>query len=328
MLRKQLLVALICLATGFNIIGMEKQAQVITLVGPDNQEFQAPEEIALQSEQIKDLLAMGGQEATAKRVEFKDIPSKTLQDIAAFMWSVYLHKDLKGDKLLLDAVDKEVKINDLIAFIKAADFLDLKIALTFAASRILADEKLTETVVKKIGTGELGTAVKNSIYTYLLSGKEIKWDQIPGSFGFSIQDYLDYRPQQIQVNKNGVLDLSHLAINNLAGLENIPNKETIKLLHLHDNEIQQIPAEAFAGLNNLEWLYLSNNQIQQIDAQAFAGLANLEVLNLGNNKIQQIHGKALAGLTNLQLLDLRYNPLSKETKTMLRTALPGVSILF
>ncbi len=328
MLRKQLLVALICLAAGLNIISMEKQAQVITLVGPDNQEFQAPEEIALQSEQIKDLLAMGGQEATAKRIEFKNIPSKTLQDIAAFMWSVYLHKDLKGDKLLLDAVDKEVKINDLIAFIKAADFLDLKIALTFAASRILADEKLTETVVKKIGTGELGTAVKNSIYTYLLSGKEIKWDQISGSFGFSVQDYLDYRPQVFQINDYGRLNLRNLAINNLAGLQNIPKKETIEDLDLGENRIKQIPAQAFAGLNNLGGLYLSSNQIQQISAQAFVGLNNLQMLYLSSNQIRQIPAQAFAELNILQWLYLHNNPLSEETKTMLRTALPEVYIEF
>ena len=66
------------------------QAETITLVSNEGQEFQIPKDIALQAGQIEALLAnpLSG-EAGSNTLEFKNISSSLMEDLAQFMWALY-----------------------------------------------------------------------------------------------------------------------------------------------------------------------------------------------------------------------------------------------
>ncbi len=158
-------------------------------------------------------------------------------------------------------------------------------------------------------------------------GKELKislWTKrnFPGQtpeqvlyYGFSIQDYLDspvLRKPQITLTNYGEtkqLNWYSKRINNLHGLQNIPNIKTVQSLSLADNQLTTIQPNAFAGLPNLTTLKLAKNQLSTIPINAFAGLTNLTMLNLSSNQLKDIQPNAFAGLTNLTHLSLRYNQL-------------------
>ncbi len=164
---------------------------------------------------------------------------------------------------------------------------------------------------------------------YLKYGKELKlsdWikKHFPGQtpeqvldYGFSINDYLN---SPVLINKIQIttrwgetqLNLSNMKINNLHGLQKIPNIDTVQILHLNNNQqLTIIQSKAFAGLTNLQTLYLVHNQqLSTILTDAFAGLTNLEVLYLENNQLSTIQSNAFADLTNLQTLYLNNNQLS------------------
>ncbi len=187
---------------------------------------------------------------------------------------------------------------------------------------------------------------------YLTYGRELKlpatWIKkyFPGQtpeqvldYGLSIQDYLDSpvlkEKIQIKTTRGEVtLDLSKMKINDLNGLQKIPNIETVQKLYLDHNQLTTIQPNtfagltnlthlsisrnqlttiqpnAFAGLNNLQWLFLNNNQLNTIQTNAFAGLTNLRNLLLYNNQLSTILPNTFAGLPNLQMLSLNINQLS------------------
>ncbi len=179
---------------------------------------------------------------------------------------------------------------------------------------------------------------------YLAHGRKLKipasWIEkhFPGQtpkqvldYGFSIQDYLNspVLQKEIQVTTytgKPLLNLQFMKINNLQGLQNIPNIKTVKILYLMGNQLTTIP-DAFAGLTNLEKLYLYSNQLTTIQAGAFAGLTNLKELYLNNNLLTTIPD-AFAGLTNLVVLYLDDNQLTAKAKEAIRKALPDVEIDF
>ena len=136
-------------------------------------------------------------------------------------------------------------------------------------------------------------------------------------WGFSIQDYLTIpalkeKMPEITTNDFGqkVLNLSNMKINDLKGLQNIPNIKTVQTLFLDNNQLTTIQPNAFAGLTNLEWLGLGENQLSTIPTKAFAGLTNLKDLFLRDNQLTTIQPNAFTGLTSLTELYLGYNQLT------------------
>ncbi len=134
-------------------------------------------------------------------------------------------------------------------------------------------------------------------------------------WGFSIQDYLTIpelkkKMPQIRTGLGITLKLSNMKINNLYGLQNIPNIKTVQMLFLSNNQLTTIQPKAFADLTNLDYLYLGENQLTTIQPNAFAGLPNLKDLHLENNQLTTIQPDTFAGLTNLLSLELRNNQLT------------------
>ncbi|AWP16855.1 putative leucine-rich repeat transmembrane protein FLRT2-like [Scophthalmus maximus] len=62
----------------------------------------------------------------------------------------------------------------------------------------------------------------------------------------------------------------------------LPGEVLVKL-NFQENQINRIPARAFAGLHKLEWLDISNNQLQTLTQGVFDGLVSLRQLTVRNN---------------------------------------------
>ncbi len=135
-------------------------------------------------------------------------------------------------------------------------------------------------------------------------------------WGLSIQDYLTSPALQnkIQITTTSGktwLDLKNMSINDLSGLQNIPNIGTVQKLSLRYNQLITIQPNAFAGLANLDTLSLAYNLLTTIKPNAFAGLTNLTELFLENNPLTTIPPNAFTtGLTNLTVLVLHHNQLT------------------
>ncbi len=135
-------------------------------------------------------------------------------------------------------------------------------------------------------------------------------------WGLSIQEYLDSPVLKNKIPKITTtggrtgLKLSNMKINNLQGLQKIPNIKTVQTLSLNNNQLTTVPTKAFAGLPNLKWLGLSDNKLTTVSTKAFAGLTNLRWLHLENNQLTTIQPNVFAGLHNLYILNLSYNQLT------------------
>ena len=160
-----------------------------------------------------------------------------------------------------------------------------------------------------------------------LTAFENRWKRkYKEDLGFSIKDYLTIpalkNKIQIKTDRGKIyLDLDNMKINNLYGLQNIPNIKTVQSLYLGSNKLTTIQSNAFAGLPNLKELVLLANQLTTIQPKAFAGLLNLTTLYLSYNQLKAIPTNALAGLTNLTRLDLFDNKLTAQSKEAIRKAL-------
>ena len=75
------------------------------------------------------------------------------------------------------------------------------------------------------------------------------------------------------------------------------------------NCIEQLPADIFAGLSNLEYLSLAKNRLRSLPAGVFAGLARLRTLSLTFNRLETLPVGVFADLLGLQSLWLGANRL-------------------
>lgn len=303
-------------------VGPDKQVQTlqeiaherkITLVSGEGNEFQVPLEIALQSGLVKTNYVLSGPKSPIAGVSpltLSALSGQILHELAQLMWAIHENQNLQG-KALLDTLKKEVPVKNLVELLKAADHLDIDILKQLFARGIIQDSQLRTQIKSLILSGEIAVDTANELarFCYLLTGYDL-----PGidttHITFSVQDYLDYLPRRLTIDAQGTLDLVGERLNSLAGLQNIPNRHTIRTLALINNHITSIPANAFACLPNLQNLFLSGNQISMIPTHAFAELHNLQGLSIGNNTITLIPAQAFAGLPNLRSIYLAGNQIS------------------
>eukprot|EP00096_Caligus_rogercresseyi_P013821 TRINITY_DN6421_c0_g1_i2.p1 TRINITY_DN6421_c0_g1~~TRINITY_DN6421_c0_g1_i2.p1 ORF type:complete len:1396 (-),score=344.95 TRINITY_DN6421_c0_g1_i2:865-5052(-) len=78
-------------------------------------------------------------------------------------------------------------------------------------------------------------------------------------------------------------------------------------IRLEQNQITEIPPQAFAGYRRLRRIDLSNNEIRSIAPDAFRGLKSLTSLVLYGNRITALPSQVFNGLTSLQLLLMNSN---------------------
>ena len=150
-------------------------------------------------------------------------------------------------------------------------------------------------------------------YFFLLSGTKLK--NIPeNSYSFSIQDWFEYQPNLFKPTwPFKRIDLSNHNINNLEGIDTIPDIETVAILNLNNNQITQIPS-GLLHLNNLKVLRLANNQINTIPKD-ISQLRNLAHLNLNNNQIREVPA-IINSLITLEELYLEHNAIDRINPTL------------
>lgn len=297
-------------------------SNMITLIASDGKFFVVPLQTALESGLLKEFLENPiFEESKTRQITFKDINSATLQKVAQLMWLFNKNKNLKG-KALLDAVQKEAQISGFVDptdLLKVFDFLEFKPGIQFVTRTIAANEKLAVNSLKKLrGIEDLSKEIAR--YYFLLHGENLSG--VPrDSYGFSVRDYLEYKPhgkygydrdQEIKIMNYGgyiELNLSQKRLNDLDGFREIPDINTVPelTLKLEHNQLTELPIDIFKGLTNLQGIDLSNNRLTQLPPTIFSGLNNLRDLSLTSNLLTQLPPNIFNGLNNLILLSIDHN---------------------
>lgn len=86
---------------------------------------------------------------------------------------------------------------------------------------------------------------------------------------------------------------------------------SLKILRIHDCQLDEVYWEMFEGLVELQHLSLENDDIKVVPPFAFYGALNVKSLSLARNNILDMNYYALAGLLKLEYLDLSSNNLTK-----------------
>src|SRR6218665_1150270 len=82
-------------------------------------------------------------------------------------------------------------------------------------------------------------------------------------------------------NYDDTVDCSHRGLDQLPPLSNITRR-----LYLEDNQLTQLPREAFRSASALSLLVLERNELTALSTQSFCGLTRLQELDLGGNRIR------------------------------------------
>jgi len=297
-------------------------ADKILLMSSDGQEFLIPIEVAKQSETLKHTIEDVGK----KIIPLANISGKLLKEIVDLLTTMDTNKNLKGKKLL-DTLEQKVAIADPFELLRAANYLDIPVLLNLAASKIAQQEiskskttlfaknepTLREKLVQIAGVSAQDILNIVAKYFFLLSGTKLK--NIPeNSYSFSIQDWFEYQPNLFKPTwPFKRIDLSNHNINNLEGIDTIPDIETVAILNLNNNQITQIPS-GLLHLNNLKVLRLANNQINTIPKD-ISQLRNLAHLNLNNNQIREVPA-IINSLITLEELYLEHNAIDRINPTL------------
>ncbi|MGH0182475.1 UNVERIFIED_CONTAM: hypothetical protein FKN15_009554 [Acipenser sinensis] len=96
------------------------------------------------------------------------------------------------------------------------------------------------------------------------------------------------------------------------------NYAGVIILHLGNNDIQEVETGAFNGLQGLKRLHLNNNKIDILRDDTFVGLESLEYLQIDYNYISIIEPNTWSKLHQLQVLILNDNLLSSLPSNIFR----------
>jgi Leucine-rich repeat (LRR) protein len=123
--------------------------------------------------------------------------------------------------------------------------------------------------------------------------------------GFSIRDYLDFKPEEIEKRtQRNFFGLSNLFINDLEGLDDIPDFYHCVVLNLDHNLLMRFDSNTVRGFAHLGAIDLSFNRIAFVSNFAFIGASKLVSLNLSYNPLTVIESSAFQGIPTLFDLDL------------------------
>ena len=226
----------------------------ISLISSDDQEFIVPKEIAEKSETIKWMLS----EAGGNQVPLSNVDGKTLQ------FFIDIGKEelasSKKNKQLLDALSSHLPTSkaEIIKLINAANYLDYPTLLNLAVRKF--SENLPTDWQSKILRDLYPLVAK---YYYLLNGQNLAGVD-ENSYGFSIRELREYKifkGKENRIGKKKSLILRSMRINNLDGLDDIPNVKIAESLDLSNNKLTSLPIGLLLELKKLLNLNLSNNNL-------------------------------------------------------------------
>lgn len=321
-----------------------KDAPTITLVSAEGEEFKVPKDVALQAEQVKALLTAPSGEIATNKIEFKSISSAVMGQLAKLMVFIHEHPHLNG-KILLDALGKEVPLQEgwdtwpislikketptALTFLKAADLLDFKPAISLAVRNLLEDQATRTWAINLTRLNRISSTVKAEIARFHFLKIGSKLEGFPEQdYGFSIQDYFDYRPdvlkEKLKTVWSGITaEFAHLRLNNINGLSkttspssSIPAMQTLLLSMTDDlftGDYNHQPNKDLFKKENIKlinFLQLEDNQITSISPGSFSAFQGLKLIDLRNNQITRIDDPNTFGsLPKLTHLIIQKNPL-------------------
>ena len=309
-----------------------QEADTITLISKEGQKFTLLNDVAKQSETIKSM--MQDVLDDKRELPLQNISSVTLGEIAQLLHQLYLSRDIQNEKKLLDALEEKVKITDPFLLLAAANYLDIPPILNFAARAVARDEFKQSSFLKKSGLNKkiaalFGTSSKDIMsliahYYFLLSSKKLKGVS-EDSYGFSVQDYLDYEgslPEEYHIKlkrdmrlrwgdkerdwmRGIVLDLRNRQLRSLNGLQNIENKRYVDFLTLSGNQLTEISADDLKDFEGLIRLDLYENKLKIV---SFPRLDHIKMIALNDNLLSGVP-LSLGPLTTLKWLSIWNNPI-------------------
>ena len=309
-----------------------QEADTITLISKEGQKFTLLNDVAKQSETIKSM--MQDVLDDKRELPLQNISSVTLGEIAQLLHQLYLSRDIQNEKKLLDALEEKVKITDPFLLLAAANYLDIPPILNFAARAVARDEFKQSSFLKKSGLNKkiaalFGTSSKDIMsliahYYFLLSSKKLKGVS-EDSYGFSVQDYLDYEgslPEEYHIKlkrdmrlrwgdkerdwmRGIVLDLRNRQLRSLNGLQNIENKRYVDFLTLSGNQLTEISADDLKDFEGLIRLDLYENKLKIVP---FPRLDHIKMIALNDNLLSGVP-LSLGPLTTLKWLSIWNNPI-------------------
>ncbi|XP_059616261.1 chaoptin [Phlebotomus argentipes] len=118
------------------------------------------------------------------------------------------------------------------------------------------------------------------------------------------------------------LDASHNFLTDPGVFHNLG--QSLRKLHLQNNNISFLTNHAFGDLDVLDCLNLSSNNISTLRRRSFQGLMNLQELDLSDNRIEQLQFEQFGFLKKLRVLNLKGNRL----KSLPRDAFVNTRIEF
>ncbi|XP_013775323.1 leucine-rich repeat neuronal protein 1-like [Limulus polyphemus] len=104
-----------------------------------------------------------------------------------------------------------------------------------------------------------------------------------------------------------LLDLSHNLLYGTLSSNSLHLFESLELLNISYNQLNELPHSLFNKLKSLKLLDLSNNKILEIDLHSFSKLYSLEILDLSVNNLYQVQHDWFSDLKNLKELRLGSN---------------------
>lgn len=216
-------------------------------------------------------------------------------------------------------IDQKLREKSLKAWKKLLhiiDYLDIEILKRPFADRMIkyiraqwlgGGEPIDDVISKLTISDEMrGLLAKYWYLNFSNSGSFI----LPSiDYGFSIEELAAYN--KLPSIKNDMLDLNQLRINDLTGLNTIPNILSVQIINCMINALTTIPEDIFKGFNQLRRLFLGFNRFEKLHGNCFSGLNQLEQLALDNNKLSWMSPDSFNGLEKLNVLWLYNNDLTK-----------------
>ena len=265
----------------------------IKLISNSNAEFYVPRTIALQSRTLEGLALNPITNEPVSEIPFKTISSENLAIVARIMNFMAAHPNLLGKDLMNELerqLPKEI-VAEPLKLIDLANFFDFKPLMQLVASLITRNPQLRTLIPNYLRSEQISQSFKTELAHYYFNPENPS-----PQFGCSIQDYLDFQPDKIRKRFSTTMQgpsFSGLPINNLLGLKNIPTLAQMNYLDLRGAQLKEIPATAFAGMNNVQTIILRNNPIERIDPTAFTGLTRLEFIDLAGTRLSDEQKKQL-----------------------------------
>jgi len=276
--------------------------------------FGVPESIAFQSPVIKNAVTRAqGIGEPVRYLKFDDISGGNLNlfiQTLQVLRNMHDVDPLAPEAQIMGRIEKEVRfpqemsLQQLKELINQAAYLQLPALVQVVArfiARAIHDGDMNREDLQDISQELVAQIARHYylIYNQTIEGVTIQ-------YGVSIRELLLLN-RLPAIPEYWEYDLSNLKINNLDGLQDIPDIGKVISLNLSHNEIAEVKDGDFIGLGNLGTLILSYNRLTKLPARAFRGMGSLNKLNVSHNWINSIDSAAFSGLGGLTHLDLSSN---------------------